>query len=489
MANPSDGDDLARLVRDGYCRAVVWARPPVPLDRPATAGAPSPEGLLSSLAVRSDSSWGQCGGAVYMGPFAEALLPFSDLSESFAGVPGWTGTRSWHVRLGRPYAGAAADWIARNPGGEVADVRDGLSVRGPLERLVGAVCDGEPGTVLGRSWPAYFREWVVPHLAAGLSPGDLPRVRGASTLPAGRRTVTDCLRELSGAAGRELTADADLANAEVWAVAEGAATEDLMAAVALALRAEWRPVGGELLFLTPQRLLLAPWRPWGEAGRKDGYPQDPRVAANAIVPVDEAAVSPLDPRVAALTTTLPVLEVASQSADGSEQPPGRLRRLMLVRWAPSTSVTHLLRTAADSRPIHCTAESIEGFAAGVGAPLLEESVASLRSATEGKGALDGNQLVALAQSAGVELVGAKGKLDEIGEKRGIAIVHLTWGHYVAVTDCDSAFVTLLGADGRRARFPKDALESGMSGIMFVSPALLDETPAVLRGIEGLFGLG
>ena len=89
-------------------------------------------------------------------------------------------------------------------------------------------------------------------------------------------------------------------------------------------------------------------------------------------------------------------------------------------------------------------------------------------------ALDGNELIALAESVDIELIGVRGTLDEIGEMDGVAIVHLDWGHYVAVTDCDSAFVTLLGANGQRARFPKDALTSGMSGIMFVSPELLEE---------------
>lgn len=87
-------------------------------------------------------------------------------------------------------------------------------------------------------------------------------------------------------------------------------------------------------------------------------------------------------------------------------------------------------------------------------------------------ALDGNKLIQLA--------GVKGSLDEIGAVGGTAIVHLTGGHYVALTDCDSAFVTLLGSGGRGARFPKDALESGISGILFVSPDLLKEV-----GVEGV----
>jgi len=117
---------------------------------------------------------------------------------------------------------------------------------------------------------------------------------------------------------------------------------------------------------------------------------------------------------------------------------------------------------------------MHGFVAALG--LDTNRVAALRtSASAGERgvavALAG--VPEVAEALGLRLTSAHRTLAEAASGSGTVLVGLKSGHYVAVTDCDSAFVTLLGADGRRARFPKDALESGMSGIMFVSPDLLE----------------
>ncbi len=260
----------------------------------------------------------------------------------------------------------------------------------------------------------------------------------------------------------ELLCDDELAGTTLTIGARQCRLDECLAAVALALGAEWRRVGSILFLATQNRLATA------GVGAQYLYGEDavPSAPGGIVLGVPLGLVASNSAWSGLLSRHCPIIELWLRTESGSTE-----RRAMLVAWEPSRAALHALRSPEP--PLHCAAESVLGFAEGRETQVGKASRDALVAATEDKGDLDGNELIALAKSVGVELVGVKGTLDEIGEKQGVAIVHLDWGHYVAVTDCDSAFVTLLGADGRRARFPKDALESGMSGTMFVSPDLLE----------------
>ncbi len=366
--------------------------------------------------------------------------------------------------------------LGSEPTGSVTDTRcwrdllDCVTLRGKraMERVPSALAQwvraaaphamgSDEWMVRGASVPWTYGERIAPAMAMPMVCGYVPTASCRVTFPSEAIPIPELFDVLAREAELEvaLECDASLADTVVQVTAESGRVDEILLGLALAVGGEWRAFPRNWFLAGSPRVLQEHLLSADLLESVLGYhPRPPSDVTNAIVPLDESSF-PSVPDVVAVAANWHVGDAGG--------------RLVAVRWDRSQATLHAMPPLT-----HCASDSILGFAEGRGAPLDKASKDTLVAATENKGDLDGNELIALAKSVGVELVGVKGTLDEIGEKQGVAILHLDWGHYVAVTDCDSAFVTLLGADGRRARFPKDALESGMSGVMFVSPELLGE---------------
>ncbi len=382
----------------------------------------------------------------------------ADGSLAYADSP--VGTSGWRCCDGHPWEAGLSDWLNAIAPTDLADLRDGRVVATPRPAWAPGVGDTVRTSLRYRE--PLVSEWAETFLQVWRSlPGDVPRLPGRVSMALRRLTLRDLVGEVAADAGWQVSVDDGLAAEEVYVRLADVPVDAFLCGLALAAGGEWRALGERSLHLSRYRSPLREVQ-WVADLHASGPAEslDSGLDAGMLLPTSGSG--------GALTALLAGGDGLIELCIGGE---ADTTRVLLCRLDPSRAVLRAFPTPRE--PLHCASDSILGFAEGRGAPLDKASRDTLVAATENKGDLDGNELIALAKSVGVELVGVKGTLDEIGEKQGIAIVHLDWGHYVAVTDCDSAFVTLRGADGRRARFPKDALESGMSGIMFVSPELLE----------------
>ena len=396
-------------------------------------------------------------------------LPYTTTDRSLIGVPAWVGVRAWSVLGDVPWGQVAADWLSECTASQLCGLRDGLTIGFPSLPTDDFATTGGPWRVSARRWSRLEASWILPYLARGLLPGYVPRFSGTASLPDGEFAVGELLDLVEPAlAGATAVCAEELRTRAVQVTRCGGPVDEVLCALAVALGAEWRWLSDSLLYLAPvsqgirERAEVSD--PDEAASRQ--LPVDPEGGKNLVVAIEQGSLGGAWYADAVITPEYPGLELTCSDASGEQ------RRALLLRWVESRAVQYAF--PAVERSLHCAVAAIRGFALHGGMRIPEDHIDNLYAATRSAGDLDGNQLIELAASVGVELVGVKGTLNEIGSVGGTAIVHLEWGHYVAVTDCDSAFVTLLGVDGQRARFPKAALESGMSGIMFVTPELLQE---------------
>jgi len=465
------------------CSGVVVASPPTsPAERVEMGG--SLEASCNEIARRNVLNWQRVGSAVVFAAPPTRLVPWTPLDRTAWGYCALEDLVQPFALVGPPWSSLTDQWLQSGGGATwraLVDRRRVQSDTAPPD--VGESCGAWltatsllPTGGITQSWELKSRAWHagatwlaegVLAQATGLC-GSVPRLDERVTLTASG-VLPEVVKRLGASETRAaLALGLGFDELPVAVSVSDLAADDLLCALALACGGEWRDVGG-LLFLSPDHQGLR----WHEQNwlwrRHEGLPEPAfgpgrnSALLIGVPPPTAAAVGGLGP-------ATPALSVEARM-------PNRAAAAMLVSWAPSRGVQWAFGApaetrTADARSLHCAADSIMGYCAARGSPLPGAARQLLANHTAGSGRLTGQELIDLAKSAGVELVGAKGRLQEIGSRHVPAIVHLSWGHYVAVTDCDRAFVTLLDPDGRRARFPGWALESGMSGVMFVAPEAL-----------------
>ncbi|HOS94903.1 MAG TPA: hypothetical protein PLD23_05075 [Armatimonadota bacterium] len=443
------------------------------------------EDTCDEIARRNTLNWQPVGSAVVFAVPPAEIMDWSAIGADADQRPRVEPrVRPWAL-VGRPWSTQAGEWLRSGQGStwrSVVDYREFSSDTLPNDAwqacqawlgAMGLISTGPQadGWVLRARAGAVRASWRMGVLdqAIGLC-GDVPRIPAPLTLTASGSLQSVLGRVKPPEAAPGLLAADKLHDLPIAVSVRETPADELLCMIAIACGGEWRASPATLVLDDTPRALESLRRVEADLFANGAQePEHSRHGTRALL----IGVSPDDAGHDAIG-----LGGGTQSLAIEVECGGETRLALLTLWAPPRAIEFALWR--DGLPLgivpggpHVAVEALAGFCEGLGRPLPEDVRARIEQLAQTRVPLTRDSLVSLADSAGVELVESGLGLDELGTRNAVAIAHLSWGHAVALTDCDSRFVTLLAEGGLRARFPRRMLESGLSGPLFVDPVVAE----------------
>jgi hypothetical protein len=444
---------------------------PLPLPDAGLSGpAPADAGLLCDwLALQHGLGWFRLGDCLLFALPTTFRMPVLDFDRPMPGHIDPGPLEEWRLMRGNPYTSATQAWLTSgggrarrslvDHGGVAAD----LATEGEADQAAawlslwaGPSARRGVWTIRARQWPWFVSPMVDDVAALSCGPvGDVPDLSQQVELPLQTMTLGDILERLASQADARLVCDSRMADTKLVVAVSGAALNDILASVAFCLAATWRDMG-ECLYLGDPLATLECARDQPAARR----------AGNTAVLLPSGPNSGTE-ALAAGSSAYPLLEIRWSCGTAAG-------RTLIISFDRSRGVVRALPSlpGADGQPrLHCAAEAVAGLAEAEGRPLDAAQLGALAAQAPAEVAMDGNGLVSLAASAGLNLVGASGSLDELASTDRAAVLHFSFGHYACVSELNGPFALVRAAEGRRGRFPTAFLEEGFSGHLFLDAEL------------------
>lgn len=376
--------------------------------------------------------------------------------------------RLWTFLRGDSFAVISAEWLQAVGGRVGRCLTDGMAIgsenanpsvveatsRWAAQVIPGGFGEGQ-WTIRGHSWFAHeVRDSHLQHqlAARSYSVGDLPLVASGTSIPPGAYAVSEALEQIGAALPLKvpLVAHPDLASEELWIASDGARADELLAAVAHSLGAEWRLLG-DMGYLAPHHAAYGQSVSW-HLRRAPGRPGD-------------RAIIQLPLRTDALNTSwVPIggaLEVVWELSDGRT---GRV----LLQSADPAQISVWAVPGPDFGPpdSHCASAALVALRHALGRASGAATELAFSDLAEGA-EVSGNELVAMGARFGLPLQAVRATRSELVGFEGPCIIHIDIGHYVCVESVSDGLLRLWGPTGRRACVLSSAGLVGFSGIVFL----------------------